>query len=125
MTPLDFEICFFLLTFCRKMLVSWFHVGKMKFHHCWPIPGKMRLATIWKNPLLSHPWKKSFRRQWSFVVDQGFSNLFERVPLSIKRIISRQLRYAGVIVQLCKYVNILHFSIDQIIFKLEPNVFEC
>jgi len=39
----------------------------MKFHHCWPTPEKMRMATTWKN---------SFRRPSSFLCRSGRVQLF-------------------------------------------------
>jgi len=39
----------------------------MKFHHCWPTPGKRRLATT---------WKKSFRRPCSFLCRSGHLQVF-------------------------------------------------
>jgi len=73
----------------------------MKFHHYWPTPGKMRLPTICQNPLFP-PWKKSFRSPCAFVCRSGLLKKFCHVPLSIKRIISRHLIYAGVLIELYK-----------------------
>jgi len=45
--------------------------------------------------------------------DQGFSNFFAHVPLSIKRIISRHLIYAGVIVQLLNNITVFSFQLTK------------
>jgi len=66
-----------------------------------PISGKMRLATIWNNPLLPPPGKNPSDAHARLYVDQGFSNFFAHVPLSIKRLILRHFIYAGAIIQLC------------------------
>jgi len=61
---------------------------KMKFHHCWPTHGKMRLATPPGKIHYYLPWKNLSDAHAPLCVDQGFSNFFVHIPLSIKRIIS-------------------------------------
>jgi len=58
------------------------------------------LANTWKNPLLRPPGKNPSDPHARLCVDQGFSQFSAHVPLSIKRIISRHLIYAGAIIQL-------------------------
>jgi len=55
-------------------------------------------------------------------VDQGFSNVFAYVPLSMKYIISQHLIYAGGI-KLYEYFDGFQFSLDQITLEPEPNIF--
>jgi len=56
--------------------------------------------------------------------DQGFSNFFAHVPLSIKYIISRHLIYADAIIQLHKYDNGFQFSMDEIMMEPEPKILD-
>jgi len=59
----------------------------------WPPPEKIHYFTPGKNPRDDHA---------RLCVDQGFSNFFAHVPLSIKYVISRHLIYADVSIQVYK-----------------------
>ena len=50
--------------FWYMFFLSWFGIGKMKFHHCWRPLAKTVLVTPTsrKNSLSARPGKKSFRR---------------------------------------------------------------
>jgi len=74
----------------------------MKFHHCWPTPGKCLSHHLEKSTNAPPPGKHLSDESAPLRVDQGFSNFWAHVPLSIKRIISRHLVYAGVIIQFYK-----------------------
>jgi len=67
----------------------------MKFHHCWPIPGKMRLATTRQDLLFFTP-EKNLSDVHAPLCRSGFLKLSCTYPTIHKRI------YAGVIIQLYK-----------------------
>jgi len=60
------------------MFVSWFQICKMKFHHCWPTPEKMRLPTTWQNPLFP-PLEKNFPKPMLLCVMVRASQTFLRM----------------------------------------------
>jgi len=71
----------------------------------------------WNFITVSPPLEKCVWPHAPFCVDQGFSNFLAHVPLSIKRIISRHLIHAGVIMQTYKQDNVFQFLIDQIMLE--------
>ena len=55
LNPLEFEVWHFPIKFLANNVVFLVSSGKMKFFQFWPHPGKIFLATPWKNLLLAPP----------------------------------------------------------------------